>query len=56
MLVANISWIKFRNLLFFIVTEYKARSGENSENSLTMLKTPNSVELLTKVFKYDLSG
>lgn len=40
MLVANITWVKFQNLLFFVVTEHKTSSGERTEDSLTMWKLP----------------
>lgn len=40
MLVANVTWVKFQNQLFFVVREQKTSSGERTENSLTMWTHP----------------
>lgn len=50
MLVANVTWVKFQNLLFFVVMEHKTNSGERAEDSLTMWKLPTEQNFLQRSF------
>lgn len=48
MLVANITWVKFQNLLFFVVMEHKTSSGERTEDRITMWKLPTEQNCLQR--------